>query len=77
MVLRHGVSQEIYIYIHTHTHKIESYDTTWQLGKGSAVEHAYRTKEPTYHRWWKISHNLQHPQMVCQNSTVFPKEEKN
>ena len=43
-------SENIYIYIYTHTHKIESYDTTWQPGKGTVVEHAYQTKEPTYHR---------------------------
>ena len=51
MALWHGISQEIYIYTHTHTHTIESYDTTWQLGRGTVAERAYQTKELTYHRW--------------------------
>lgn len=50
------ISQEKNIY------KTENYYTIWQLGKAIVLEHAYQTKELTYHRWWKIPHDLRHPQ---------------
>lgn len=56
-------------------YKTDSYYAAWQLGQGTVVECAYQAKQLTY-RSWELPHDVLHPDTVCQDGTMPPKEGK-